>query len=85
MARLDGATLAVMAAAGPPTTAQRVRRRKKSRNKAGRPPCAWKKPPTFLRAAGERKHGLFLVGFAAETEHLEANARQESCKRRTAI
>ncbi|MFY9781445.1 MAG: bifunctional phosphopantothenoylcysteine decarboxylase/phosphopantothenate--cysteine ligase CoaBC [Candidatus Baltobacteraceae bacterium] len=31
--------------------------------------------PDILAALGERKNGTFLVGFAAETEHLERNAR----------
>jgi phosphopantothenoylcysteine decarboxylase/phosphopantothenate--cysteine ligase len=31
----------------------------------------------ILAALGERKDGTFLVGFAAETEHLERNAREK--------
>jgi phosphopantothenoylcysteine decarboxylase/phosphopantothenate--cysteine ligase len=31
--------------------------------------------PDILAALGERKNGTFLVGFAAETEDLETNAR----------
>ncbi|HSM73658.1 MAG TPA: phosphopantothenoylcysteine decarboxylase, partial [Desulfobacterales bacterium] len=31
----------------------------------------------ILKALGERKGGRILVGFAAETEHLEANAAQK--------
>jgi phosphopantothenoylcysteine decarboxylase/phosphopantothenate--cysteine ligase len=33
--------------------------------------------PDVLAALGERKSGAFLVGFAAETEALEANAREK--------
>ena len=33
--------------------------------------------PDILAALGERKNGTFLVGFAAETEDLEANAREK--------
>ena len=33
--------------------------------------------PDILKAVGERKGGRILVGFAAETEHLEANAAQK--------
>jgi phosphopantothenoylcysteine decarboxylase / phosphopantothenate---cysteine ligase len=33
--------------------------------------------PDILKALGERKGGRILVGFAAETEHLEANAAQK--------
>ncbi|HXP92546.1 MAG TPA: bifunctional phosphopantothenoylcysteine decarboxylase/phosphopantothenate--cysteine ligase CoaBC [Candidatus Binatia bacterium] len=33
--------------------------------------------PDILATLGERKNGTFLVGFAAETERLEANAREK--------
>jgi phosphopantothenoylcysteine decarboxylase / phosphopantothenate---cysteine ligase len=33
--------------------------------------------PDILATLGERKNGTFLVGFAAETEDVEANAREK--------
>jgi len=33
--------------------------------------------PDILADLGARKNGIFLVGFAAETEALEANAREK--------
>ncbi len=36
-----------------------------------------RRTPDILAALGERKHGTFLVGFAAETEDLERHAREK--------
>jgi phosphopantothenoylcysteine decarboxylase/phosphopantothenate--cysteine ligase len=38
--------------------------------------------PDILAALGERGDGTFLVGFAAETENLEANAREKLVRKR---
>ncbi len=38
--------------------------------------------PDILATLGERKHGSFLVGFAAETEDLEAHAREKLAAKR---
>lgn len=73
-ARLDEASMAVMAAApadyrAADPAAQKIK-------KSGAPPALrLEETADILRAAGERKRGLFLIGFAAETENLEANAR----------
>lgn len=39
------------------------------------------KNPDILKALGERKEKQFLVGFAAETQNLIANAKKKSAKR----
>lgn len=38
------------------------------------------KNPDILKALGERKEKQFLVGFAAETQNLIANAKKKSAK-----
>jgi phosphopantothenoylcysteine decarboxylase/phosphopantothenate--cysteine ligase len=37
--------------------------------------------PDILAALGERKNGAFLVGFAAETESIESNAREKLARK----
>ena len=76
MARLDGATLAVMAAAAADYRAASPAAQKIKKH-GGPPALRLEETADILRAVGERKHGLFLVGFAAETERLEANARRK--------
>ena len=76
MARLDGATLAVMAAAAADYRAASPAAQK-IKKQGGPPALRLEETADILRAVGERKHGLFLVGFAAETERLEANARRK--------
>ncbi len=76
MARLDGATMAVMAAAAADYRAASPAAQKIKKH-GGPPSLRLEETPDILRAAGERKRGLFLVGFAAETENLEANARRK--------
>jgi len=39
------------------------------------------KNPDILKALGERKEKQFLVGFAAETQNLIANAKEKICKK----
>ena len=39
------------------------------------------KNPDILKALGERKEKQFLVGFAAETQNLVANAKEKICKK----
>ena len=75
-ARLDGAAMAVMAAAAADYRAASPAAQKIKKHD-GPPALRLEETPDILRAAGERKRGLFLVGFAAETENLEANARRK--------
>ena len=74
MARLGEATMAVMAAAAADYRAANPAAQKIKKHD-GPPALQLEETVDILRAAGERKHGLLLVGFAAETENLEANAR----------
>ncbi len=76
MARLDGADMAVMAAAASDYRAASPASQKFKKHD-GPPVVRLEETLDILRAAGERKRGLFLVGFAAETENLEANARRK--------
>jgi len=74
MSRLSEATIAVMAAAvadyrAAAPAAQKIKKH------AGPPNFELEATPDILRAVGEQKGGLLLIGFAAETENLEANAR----------
>jgi len=43
---------------------------------------ALERTPDILAALGERKNGTFLVGFAAETEDFESNAREKLIRKR---
>ena len=76
MERLDGVTIAVMAAAvadyRPVEPAGR-----KLKKRDGVPALELEETPDILQAAGDRKGGCLLVGFAAETDDLEANARRK--------
>ena len=75
MARLSESTVAVMAAAvadyRPVFPAG-----KKLKKRDGTPEIKLEETVDILRAAGRRKAGRFLVGFAAETTDLESNARR---------
>lgn len=74
MERLEEATIAVMAAAvadyRPATIA-----RGKLKKRDGVPDLRLEETPDILRSVGVRKGDRFLIGFAAETHDLEANAR----------
>ncbi len=74
--RLPAATVVVMAAAVAdfrPATASR----NKLKKHRGLPSLALVETEDILRAVGKRKGDRVLVGFAAETENLEANARRK--------
>ncbi len=76
MLRLGDATIAVMAAAvadyrAASPAAQKIKKQ------GGPPTFELEATPDILRAVGEQKRALLLVGFAAETENLEANARHK--------
>ena len=76
MRRFDEATVAVMAAAVAdyrPTSASAQKLKKRD----GVPEIDLEETPDILRSAGERKGQLVLIGFAAETEGLEKNARHK--------
>jgi phosphopantothenoylcysteine decarboxylase/phosphopantothenate--cysteine ligase len=45
------------------------------------PPLALERNPDILANLGASKDGLFLVGFAAETQALEANAREKLARK----
>jgi phosphopantothenoylcysteine decarboxylase/phosphopantothenate--cysteine ligase len=45
------------------------------------PPLALERNPDVLANLGANKDGLFLVGFAAETQALEANAREKLARK----
>ncbi len=76
MLRLGDATIAVMAAAvadyrAASPAAQKIKKQ------GGPPTFELEATPDILRAVGEQKRALLLVGFAAETKNLEANARHK--------
>ncbi len=50
---------------------------RKVKKQDGPASIALERTPDILAALGERKNGTFLIGFAAETEDLEANAREK--------
>lgn len=76
MARLGDASIAIMAAAvadyRPAASAER-----KLKRRDGVPPLALEETPDILRAAASRRGDCLLVGFAAETDDLEDNARRK--------
>ncbi len=76
MSRFDEATVAVMAAAvadyRPRSTSPQ-----KLKKRDGIPAVELEETPDILRSAGERKGQRVLIGFAAETEGLEENARHK--------
>ena len=76
MNRFDEATVAVMAAAvadyrPKSSSAHKLKKRD------GVPAVDLEETPDILRSAGERKGQCVLVGFAAETDGLEENARDK--------
>jgi phosphopantothenoylcysteine decarboxylase/phosphopantothenate--cysteine ligase len=75
LARLADSSIVVMAAAVADYRPARVETRKIKKQHAG--PISIELEPTvdILKAAGERKGERLLVGFAAETEDVVANAR----------
>ena len=74
--QLGVATIVVMAAAvADYRPVQRADRKLKKRD--GPPRISLVETPDILRAVGERKGDRIVVGFAAETDDLEANARRK--------
>jgi phosphopantothenoylcysteine decarboxylase/phosphopantothenate--cysteine ligase len=76
LARAAGATIAIATAAvsdwrPADTHAAKVKKTDDA------PPLRLERNPDILAALGERKNGMFLVGFAAETDAHEANAREK--------
>ena len=76
MSRFDEATVAVMAAAVADYR-PRSASAKKLKKRDGVPEIDLEETPDILRSAGERKGQRVLIGFAAETEGLESNARRK--------
>jgi phosphopantothenoylcysteine decarboxylase/phosphopantothenate--cysteine ligase len=73
-AHLEDATLVAMAAAVSDYR-PKSRARHKLKKAAGGTTLELVRTPDILRGLGERKGGRFLIGFAAETRELVANAR----------
>lgn len=76
MALIGEASVAVMAAAVAdyrPT----ARAERKLKKRDGPPSFELEETPDILRAAGRRTGDCILIGFAAETENLEINARRK--------
>ena len=76
MERLPAATVAVMAAAVADYRPVAAARRK-LKKRDGTPELRLEETADILLAAGRCKGNCFLVGFAAETDDLEANARRK--------
>jgi phosphopantothenoylcysteine decarboxylase/phosphopantothenate--cysteine ligase len=80
LARANGATIAIATAAvadwrPAETHASKVKKT------GGVQTLALERNPDILAALGERKNGMFLVGFAAETDAHEANAREKLARK----
>jgi phosphopantothenoylcysteine decarboxylase/phosphopantothenate--cysteine ligase len=80
LARATHATIAIASAAvadwRPAATSAR-----KLKKHEGAESLALERTPDILAALGARKHGTFLVGFAAETDDHEANAREKLARK----
>ena len=76
IARLSEATIAVMAAAVADYRLVAPARRK-LKKRDGVPSLELEETPDILQSAGKRKGDCLLIGFAAETEDLESNARRK--------
>ncbi|HMG37083.1 MAG TPA: bifunctional phosphopantothenoylcysteine decarboxylase/phosphopantothenate--cysteine ligase CoaBC [Blastocatellia bacterium] len=76
MSRLDDATLVIMAAAVADYSPIQVAS-SKMKKKGGKLLLELEPTRDILAAAGQRKNGRILVGFAAETDDILANARQK--------
>src|SRR5262249_56754379 len=76
MNRLDDATLVIMAAAVADYSPIRVAS-SKMKKKGGKLLLELEPTRDILAAAGQRKNGRILVGFAAETDDILANAAQK--------
>jgi phosphopantothenoylcysteine decarboxylase/phosphopantothenate--cysteine ligase len=74
--RAPSATIVAMAAAVSDYRPARVAPTKVKKTEGGAP-LELVRTPDILRALGEAKGGRFLVGFAAETDHIFENARQK--------
>jgi len=74
--QLEAATIVVMAAAVADYRPLRKAGRK-LKKRDGPPRISLVETPDILRAVGERKGDRIVVGFAAETNDLEANARRK--------
>lgn len=76
MARLPEASVAVLAAAVADFRPIRAARRK-LKKRYGIPPLELEETPDILRAVGQKRGRCLVVGFAAETDDLEKNARRK--------
>jgi phosphopantothenoylcysteine decarboxylase / phosphopantothenate---cysteine ligase len=76
MARAGTASIVVAAAAVSDWRPRDVATQKVKKSSAS-PPLELERTPDILATLGEKKGRTFLVGFAAETEHVEANAREK--------
>jgi phosphopantothenoylcysteine decarboxylase / phosphopantothenate---cysteine ligase len=81
LAVADGAAIAI-ASAAVADWRPAVAHAQKVKKEAGDDAIALERTPDILAELGARKNGTFLVGFAAETERLEENARAKLHRKR---
>ena len=79
--RAPGATIAIATAAVADWRPASAHQHKVKKTEDA-PPLALERNPDVLANLGARKDGLFLVGFAAETQAFEANAREKLARKR---
>ncbi len=80
LARASGAHVAIASAAVADWRPVHVHAHK-AKKTAELPPLELERTDDILAALGECKNGTFLVGFAAETENLEAHAREKLARK----
>jgi phosphopantothenoylcysteine decarboxylase / phosphopantothenate---cysteine ligase len=78
--RAPGATIAIATAAVADWRPARTHEHKVKKTEDA-PPLALERNPDVLANLGARKDGTFLVGFAAETQAFEANAREKLARK----
>lgn len=81
MGRLEGADIIVKAAAVADYRAEEIAAEKIKKNDDALT-LRLVKNPDILQAVGERKNGRFVVGFAAETNHIEQHAMEKLKRKR---
>jgi phosphopantothenoylcysteine decarboxylase/phosphopantothenate--cysteine ligase len=80
LGRANGATIAIATAAVADWRPAETHAAKVKKSAAA-PPLLLERNPDILAALGERKNGMFLVGFAAETHAHEAHAREKLARK----
>lgn len=81
LAVAEGVDYAIAAAAVSDWRPARVHEQKVKKEAGDQGALELVRTPDVLAALGARKNGTFLVGFAAETEALEANAREKLARK----